>query len=234
MRRTSVAGGLVGCLCAAAGAQTFVIYQMAGENRTDDGRGLDSAQAGDVIRMSLTVEHDGFSFAGGKAEMLYSGVSAGDITLTEDAFGSPYDPWEIGRHVLLRIIVSDGPADATQPHNEDVVASDALASITDVNDDFFDFASTPPALCGICLFGIASGDPIFIFDYMYDGGVDLWDAGHNGEARLWRHIDDVNGIVVPAFSGDTLVVSPHPREWCCWGSRRALRGVAGGCDGSGF
>ncbi len=210
MRRIPVAGGLVGCLCAAAGAQTFVIYQMAGENRTDGGRGLDGALAGDVIRMSLTVEHDAYSFAGGKAEMLYRGVAQSDITLTEDEYGSEFDPWELGRHVLTRLVSSDGPADAVRPHNEDVIAFDALGKITDSNNDFFDFTSLPPGLGGFGIGIIYSGDPIFVFDYVYDGGEDLWDAGHNGTARVWRPGNDVNGLVVPAFSGDTLVVSPAP------------------------
>ncbi len=201
-------GAMAAMASSVAVGQTFVIYQMAGENRTDDGRGLDAALAGDVIRMSLTVEHDALGYAGGGAEILYGGVEDGDITITEDAFGLPQDPWEIGRHVLHRIIASDGPADAVRPHNEDVIALGG--KITDVNDDFFNFASTPPGFGGPPFFVIGSGSSIFVFDYVYDGGTDLWDSGHNGEARVWRPGQDVNGLVVPAFSGDTLVVSPAP------------------------
>ncbi len=199
--------------------QTFVIYQMAGENRTDAGRGLDAAQAGDVIRMSLTVEHDAIGYAGGGVEMLYGGVEDGDITITEDGFGLPQDPWEIGRHVLHRIVASDGPEDATRPHNIDVIALGG--KITDLNDDFFNFASTPQ-FGPFEPFWIESGDPIFVFDYEYQGGMDLWDSGHEGVARLWREFGDINGLVVPTFSGDTLVVSPAPGVLALFGIAGAL------------
>ncbi len=216
--------GLVCVLGAAAPGQTFVTYFMAGENLSDAGRGLDRASVGDVIRVRLAVEHDAFSYAGGKAEMLYAGVSESDITITEDAFGQPFDPWEIGRHVILRIVASDGPSDSTQPHNVDVIASDAFGKVTDENDDFFDFASTPPGLGGIEPDLIESGESIFVFDYVYGGGEDLWDAGHDGEARVWRDGQDINGLVVPALSGNTLVVSPAPGGVALLGL-----GTIGGC-----
>eukprot|EP01026_Neomeris_dumetosa_P008754 TRINITY_DN12843_c0_g1_i6.p1 TRINITY_DN12843_c0_g1~~TRINITY_DN12843_c0_g1_i6.p1 ORF type:complete len:210 (-),score=23.61 TRINITY_DN12843_c0_g1_i6:575-1204(-) len=184
---------------------------MLGENMTDAGRGTDNALAGDVIRMRLTVEHDALGYAGGGAEILYRGVNETDITLSEDEFGAPFDPWEIGRHVLTRIVASDGPEDSVQPHNVDVFASDAFGGkITDENDDFFNFASTPPGIGGITPPPIGNGDPIFVFDYVYRGGEDLWDVGHNGLARVWRNGQDVNGLEVPASSGDTFVVSPAP------------------------
>ena len=214
-------GCVCGVVCTLAGAvhgQTFVTYFMDGENLTDGGRGTDGALVGDVIRMSLAVEHDAFGYAGGRVEMLYQGVHEGDITLREDAFGSPFDPWEIGRHVLTRIVASDGPIDATQPHNVDVFASDVLGGkITDENDDFFNFASLPPGIGGITPPTMGSGDAIFVFDYVYDGGEDLWDAGHDGLARVWRHGQDINGVEVPAFVGDTYVVSPAPSTLVLFG-----------------
>ncbi len=199
--------------CSVACAQTFARYFLDAINMTDQDRGTGDAAVGDVIRMSLRVEHDSLSYAGGKIEMLYSGVRSGAIAVLEDdSTGFPYDPWEFGREALFRIVASDGPVETRRPHNEDVVAmGDGVGKITDVNDDFFDFASTPPGLGGLAgAFPLADGEAIFVFDYVYEGGVQLWDAGHNGRARLWRDGTDINGIEVPASSGATFVVSPAP------------------------
>ncbi len=196
-------------MATAASAQSFAEYFLNGENLTDAGRGTTNADAGDIIRMSLRVNHDSLSYAGGKAEILYGDVGDGDIVLTEDGFSFPFDPWVIGREPLFRIIASDGPADATRPHNVDI---EALAGkITDINADYFDFASTPPGLGGLgAAFPLESGEATFVFDYTYQGGTDSWDAGHNGSARLWRDANDINGAVVDASSGDTFFVTPAP------------------------
>ncbi len=199
--------------CSAADAQTFARYFLDGVNLTDRDRGTGDADVGDVIRMSLRVEHDALSYAGGKVEMLYAGVRSGAIAVLEDdSSGFPYDPWEFGREALFRIVASDGPVVTRRPHNVDVEAlGDGVGKVTDVNDDFFDFASTPPGLGGLAAaFPLANGEAIFVFDYVYEGGVDLWDGGHNGRARLWRDGTDINGIDVPASSGATFVVSPAP------------------------
>ena len=208
MKKSAILLAVAG-MATAASAQSFVEYFLDGVNMTDAGRGTDNADAGDVIRMSLRVNHDSLSYAGGKAEILYTDVDDGDIDLTEDAFAFPFDPWELGRTPITRIVASDGASDATQPHNVDIHASGG--KITDINDDFFDFASTPPGLGGLAgAFPTASGDAVFVFEYTYGGGEDNWDAGHNGSARLWRDAQDINGAVVDASSGDTFVVSPAP------------------------
>ena len=49
-----VASGLAG----GASGQTFAEYFMDGVNTTDAGRGVENADRGDVIRMSLRVNHD--------------------------------------------------------------------------------------------------------------------------------------------------------------------------------
>ncbi len=201
-----IASGLAG----AASGQTFAEYFLDGVNLTDPGRGTQNADAGDVIRVSLRVNHDSLSFAGGKVDIAYGGVDDGDITLTEDGFSFPFDAWEIGREPLFRIVASDGPADATRPHNEDIIALGG--EISDVNSDYFDFASTPPGLGGLAgAFPLSSGESIFEFDYVYNGGIDSWDAKTNGEARLWRDDGDINGAVVDARNGDTFFVAdPAP------------------------
>ncbi len=208
MKKSAVLLAVAG-MATAASAQSFAEYFLDGVNMTDAGRGTANADAGDVIRMSLRVHHDSLSFAGGKVDVAYGGVDDGDIVLTEDGFSFPFDPWEIGREPLFRIVASDGPADATRPHNEDIMASGGV--ITDVNNDYFDFASTPPGLGGLgAAFPLESGEAIFVFDYVYGGGEDTWDAQTNGEARLWRDGSDVNGAVVEASNGRTFFVTPAP------------------------
>ena len=208
MKKSAVLLAAAG-LATAAGAQTFAIYSFDGVNLTDAGRGTTDADSGDVIRMSLRVSHDALSYAGGKVDGSYTGVDDEDITLTEDGFSFPFDPWVLGREPLFRIVASDGPADATRPHNEDVVAIGG--KLSDINDDFFDFASTPPGLGGLAgAFPLSDGEAIFVFDYTYNGGLDTWDAKTNGEARLWRDGNDINGAVVDARNGDTFTVSPAP------------------------
>ncbi len=193
---------------ASAGGQTFVTYMMSGENRTNGGRGLDDAQPGDLIRIAMKVEHDAFAYAGGKVEFLSDGVERDDMRISEDFVH--WDPWQVGRNYVLRMAVSDAPEFAPYPYNE-IVVGFPDGTITDVNDDFIDLASTPPGLGGISgAFPLVSGQDVFRVDYIYDGGIDLWDAGHSGRARLWRDDSDLNGIEVPAFNGDTLVVSPAP------------------------
>ncbi len=212
MKKSAVLLAVAG-LATAASAQSFAIYSVDGVNLTDGGRGTNNAQAGDVIRMSLRVEHDGHGFGGGKVDIGYGGVADGDITITEpNNVVLPPDVlnWsDLSRHPHTRIVVSDGPGDSIQSRNEDVVANGG--TISDVNDDFFDFASTPPGLGGLSgPFPITSGDSIFNFDYVYQGGVDSWDALTNGEARLWRDGADNNGAVVDARNGETFFVSPAP------------------------
>ncbi len=212
MKKSVILLAVAGLAGVAAAQPTFATYTMSATNMTDAGRGTDNALAGDVFRVYLAVEHDGHSYAGGKVEMLYTGVNDADITISEPnagMLGIPGEAWEPGRYGLFRIVASDGPGDATDPHNEDVVASGG--KITDVNNDFFDFASTPPGLGGLSgPFPLPSGGAIFAFDYVYDGGVDTWDAVSNGTARIWRDASDINGEVVPADSGATLVISPAP------------------------
>ena len=208
MKKSAVLLAVAG-MATAASAQSFVTYFLDGVNLTDAGRGTTNADAGDVIRMSLRVNHDGLSYAGGKVDIAYGDVADGDITLTEDVFAFPFDPWELGRTPITRIVASDGPADSTQSRNEDIHASAGL--ITDINNDFFDFASTPPGLGGLAgAFPTADGDAIFVFDYVYQGGEDTWDSATNGEARLWRDAQDINGAVVDARNGDTFTVTPAP------------------------
>ena len=214
MKKSVILLAVAGMAGVAAAQPTFATYCMTAENLTDPGRGTDNALPGDMFQVFLHVEHDGHSYAGGKVEMLYTGVSDTDITITEPVgglLGIPPDPGYLdgGRWGLYRIVASDGPGDATDPHNEDVVASGG--KITDVNDDYFDFASTPPGLGGLSgPFPRPSGESIFNFFYVYDGGVDTWDAVSNGTARIWRDGSDINGEVVPAGSGATLVISPAP------------------------
>ncbi len=211
MKKSAILLAVAG-MATAASAQSFATYSMTGVNLTT-GLPLNQAAPGDVIRLSLRVDHDGHGYGGGKTEILYTGVADGDITISEpNNVVLPPDVlnWEdLGRHPHTRIVVSDGPADSIQSHNIDVVASGG--KVTDVNDDFFDFASTPPGLGGLSgPFPITSGDSIFNFDYVYQGGADNWDANSNGTARLWRDGADNNGLVVDADAGATLIVSPAP------------------------
>ena len=219
MKKSAVLLAVAGMAGVAAAQPTFATYFMTAENLTDPGRGTNNALPGDMFQVFLHVEHDGHSYAGGKVEMLYTGVNEGDIIITEPVGGllgiePPNDPGWLagGRWGLFRIVASDGPSDAIDPHNENVIASDAFGGkVTDVNDDFFDFASTPPGLGGLSgPFPLPSGRAIFNFFYVYDGGVDTWDAVSNGTARIWRDASDINGEVVPADSGATLVISPAP------------------------
>ena len=207
MKKSAVLLAVAG-LATAAGAQSFAIYSLDGVNLTDAGRGTDNADSGDVIRMSLRVNHDALSYAGGKVDISH-GADDEDVVLTEDGFSFPFDPWVIGREPLFRIVASDGPADATRPFNEPIASVGGV--ISDINSDFFDFASTPPGLGGLAgAFPLADGEAIFVFDYTYNGGLDTWDAKTNGEARLWRDGNDINGAVVDARNGDTFTVSPAP------------------------
>ncbi len=211
LKKSAVLFAVAGLAGVAAAQPTFAKYILWGENLTEPSRGTDNALPGDEIRIFLGVEHDGHSYAGGKVEILYDGVNDADITVTEPAsglIGAPGEDWAPGRYGLYRIVASDGPGDATDPHNEDVVAFGG--KVTDVNDDYFDFASTPPGLGGLSgPFPLPSGGAIFAFDYMYDGGVDTWDAVSNGTARIWRDGTDINGEVVPA-GNNTIVVFPAP------------------------
>ena len=209
-RAASLSLGSAACV---ASGQSFLVYSVDGVNLTDPGRGTDNAQAGDVIRASLRVHHDGLSYAGGKVELTLDGIDPEDITLTEDAFAFPFDPWEIGRTPITRMVASDGPADATRPHNEDVVAIDdnGTTRITDVNGDFFDFASTPPGLGGLAgAFPTADGDAIFVFDYVYDGRDDCLCAVPADTGRLWADAQDINGTVVDARGAVCFGCIPSP------------------------
>ncbi len=204
---SSLAGG--------ASGQTFAEYFMDGFNLTDPGRGVENADRGDVIRMSLRVYHDALSFAGGKVDIIaQQNVGHEDITITEDGFSFPFDPWEIGREPLFRIVASDGPADATRPHNEDVIAFEDgdQVRISDVNNDFIDFASTPPGLGGLAGgFPLEDGEAIFVFDWVYQGGGWLWVTETSDTARLWRNGNDINGAVVDARDGDPFTIpAPSP------------------------
>ncbi len=215
MRRRMQVGVVVvaSSLATAASGQTFVEYFLDGVNLTDAGRGTSNAEPGDVFRMSLRVSHDALSYAGGKVDIILGGVDATDVVLTEDAFSFPFDPWEIGREPLFRIVVSDGPADATRPHNEDVIAFEDgdQVRITDANDDYFDFASTPPGLGGLgAAFPLESGEAIFVFDYVYNGGTDCIGTAPTDTARVWRDGNDINGLVVDARAGDFFGCIPAP------------------------
>ncbi len=191
-------------LAASASGQTFAEFFIHGVNLTDPDRGLGAdILPGDVVRLSVRVNHDALSFAGGRVEVVYQGAGDGDISIREDPFEFPFDPWELGREPLFRIVASDGPGDATRPHNEDVVASGG--KITDVNDEFFDFASTPPGLGGLsAAFPLESGEAIFVFDYVYQGGLDYWNMSTVASARLWRDGNDIEGVEVEARVGDTF------------------------------
>lgn len=196
-----------------ASGQTFAEYFMNGVNLTDPGRGVENADRGDVIRMSLRVYHDALSYAGGKVDIIArQNVGHEDITITEDGFAFPFDPWEIGREPLFRIVASDGPADATRPHNEDVIAFEDgdQVRISDTNNDFIDFASTPPGLGGLAAaFPLESGEAILVFDWVYQGGGWLWVTETSDTARLWRNGNDINGAVVDARDGDPFTI-PAP------------------------
>ncbi len=210
-----IGAAMVGLASCGASGQTFAEYFLDGVNLTDGGRGMSNIQPGDVVRLSLRVAHDGHSYGGGRVEVLYGGAFDGSITISEpNEFVNPPDilDWaDLGRHPYTRIVTSDGPADATQPHNVDVVASGG--KVTDINDDFFDFASTPPGLGGLTgPFPITSGDSIFNFDYVFGGGLDKWSTRNVGTARLWRSRVDVLGVEVPATDGDIFWVgipAPH-------------------------
>lgn len=198
-------------LAASASGQTFAEFFIDAINLTDADRGTDRPLPGDVIRMSVRANHDGLSFAGGRIEVIYQGVGDQNIAITEDAFAFPFDPWEVGREPLFRIVDSDGPPDAAQPRNEDVVGVDG--KITDVNDDFFDFASTPPGLGGLAAaFPLESGEAIFVFDYVYRGGVDYWDMQTETTALLWRTQNDTEPTKVDARVGDSFW---PPIGWPC-------------------
>ena len=126
-----------------------------------------------------------------------------DIAISEDAFGFPFDPWEIGRTPILRIDGSDGPPDAVQPRDRDIVAT--VSRISDENGDWIDLTSEPPGLGGLAgAFPTASGDEVFVFDYVYRGGADCWDVESDATATLWASHQDVNPDVVSASVGDTF------------------------------
>eukprot|EP01026_Neomeris_dumetosa_P008760 TRINITY_DN12843_c2_g1_i1.p2 TRINITY_DN12843_c2_g1~~TRINITY_DN12843_c2_g1_i1.p2 ORF type:complete len:257 (+),score=20.25 TRINITY_DN12843_c2_g1_i1:392-1162(+) len=210
------------CVSGALG-QSFVQYNLTGKNLS--GGGLEEAKVGDVIRISVFVNHDGLSYAGGKVDVLsFVPVRPEDVNIREDAFAFPFDPWEIGRSPNLRVAVSDGPPDAVQPRNEDIVAMSigpmvtakngyrpVRLAISDANGDFLDFGSIPPGLGGLSgAFPIASGHPIFVFDWVYQGGTIRWQTSSDDTALLWRNAQDINGIEVPARDGGGILINPAP------------------------
>ena len=74
-----MSGRLFGCvvgLGAAANGQSFAEYFIVGVNLTDPDRGTDNVIPGDVLRMSVRVNHDGLSFAGGRVGVLLQGVGS--------------------------------------------------------------------------------------------------------------------------------------------------------------
>lgn len=228
MKKSAIALLAVAGLAGAASAQTFVTYDVVGENLTAGGGAGKSVNAapGDVIRVRVQVLHDTLTYAGGQWDVFGTGLSAGDVgTLGED--GSPLPPpvgpaWEVGRNPLTRIVVSDRPDGATDPGNRtvsaqtdpglygaDVVISDDQLSAGSTG--WFDMGSTPPGLGGLIgTFPIADGDDIFVFDYTYNGGTDTWNGATVDEAFVYTSGQSVSAARVPANFGDDFTVVPTP------------------------
>ncbi len=198
-------------LCASgslASGQTFVTYIVDAENLKTGQAGHEvAASVGDTIRVSVRTVHDALSFGGGKLDVLLDGVLPVDIGLLEE-------DKDVGRTSIMWIPGSDAPdgrgGNVSAQVDPGLYGVDTIISddeLTETHTDYFDFASTPPGLGGLAgAFPVASGDRLFAFDYIFEGGSDFVGIASSGEARLWRDQTDIGGAVVPAEFGEGLTV----------------------------
>ncbi len=214
-------------VCGAASGQTFVQYFVDGVNLTDAGRGTDNMAAGDIIRFSLRANHDALSYAGGRVDFTFwtsNGTVPQDVSVVEDEFGFPFDPWEVGRSPTLRVQESDRPVGAVQPGLRDIVVQESDGSLYPdgqlvISDeifgngvtDYIDLNSLAPGLGGLSgAFPIASGDQVFVFDWVSDGSLrGTLRARTSDTALLYGNLSDVDPIVVDA-QGERFEWYPAP------------------------
>lgn len=225
MKKNLAIVAIAGLASAAVAQPTFLNLNITAENQTG-GRGTSDAQAGDLIKWTVSAEHDGLSFGGAKLDLLVSGASTGDVDLTENsgttppAFGGTYTS---GRTPLLVNVISDKPAGSSLAGNFEFSAQDAAGTLYDGQADvvisdstlgatsgFIDLVSFPPTqnpLVGIA--PIASGDAVLIFFTTYQGGTQTIAGTVAGRGRVFSSAADGSGTLVTTGAGEASV-TPAP------------------------
>ena len=221
----SIAIVTIAGLAAAATAQTTI--GLTGINVTDATRGLDNAEVGDVIEVSLVINHNQFSAAGAIFDILGRGVGTGDWNLAEDGTNA-FSPWTIGRNPIYFSAFSDRPAGSTNPGNFTYEAVDAAGTPYAGNADsvlttttagtnpsnFISLGATPPGAGGfVSVFPIDSGEASLVFRITYQGGTAELEL-NAAQVAVYPTSTSIGGIGLTgqdvAYAGPLLRIVPAP------------------------
>lgn len=211
-------------LATAANAQ--ITMNLSGVNMTDAGRGLANAEAGDVIRISMSATHTGMSLGLVKFDLSFANGLAANLQLTETGdtnFSFNMDGIETGRHAHMANAVSDRPTAAGSGASLMTAFPDASGFVlSDAAGSGIDLATFPPTQnLLITPFPISSDEVFFIFDYVYQGGTTVEiSAIARGSGRIYRTSADGSGLSQAVDAGSSVVITPAPASL-------ALVGVGG-------